>query len=564
MPHHLRTTSDQPDRIGSDRNRRADRREFLALVLSASMAGVAAGQPEYRVVRLTPEYTTNPFAESRAMGINALGVVVGAATVDLPVGTSVERAFVWLPDDVYGGYPFEHLVPLTHPTPDDPDGTSEARDVNDRGEIVGKAAFDGTAGAARAFYFQIGPAYGIVPGEMVNLGTLGTAPLSDSEAFAITEPYLISDGASGFIERVTVVGTTDELTYCNRTGFSWSPDTGMVAFDPPNVQTPGGGSSLRDADAFGVTPLRLGTTLRAVGRSTNCSSSVTCPVFDGRRAAIYWDGGSLTPSELPADEFRDFSDPPSTDGYLAAAFDVNDSLQQVGYVGGGLNGCQTRAYFWGGTGSTPILLPNPPGGAAIETEARAINASAEIVGLDTQNNLAIKWTTSQASYLDSLVDLSQIPLQSIQIAEAINDNGWIAGTARLQGVPVLTEGIVLIPAWDCPEDINRDGVVDQLDIRELQVATAAGGCLPRRICRADVNANNAIDNGDKAALLAALGTTCGGFTSSLSTPDAQLWLDLGGDQYLTEGGDPAAAAIEGAYASDPAETLINLITLLWE
>ncbi len=75
----------------------------------------------------------------------------------------------------------------------------------------------------------------------------------------------------------------------------------------------------------------------------------------------------------------------------------------------------------------------------------------------------------------------------------IYSNGYVMSAARLENLPLLP----------CPEDVNRDGMVDDTDI--LEVLFAFGG---EGFNRADVNCDGLVDDSDLLQVLFVFGQSC--------------------------------------------------------
>jgi hypothetical protein len=75
----------------------------------------------------------------------------------------------------------------------------------------------------------------------------------------------------------------------------------------------------------------------------------------------------------------------------------------------------------------------------------------------------------------------------------VYSNGLVMSAAKLDNLPALP----------CPEDVNRDGTVDDSDV--LEVLFAFGG---EGYNRADVNCDGLVDDSDLLLVLFAFGSSC--------------------------------------------------------
>jgi len=133
--------------------------------------------------------------------------------------------------------------------------------------------------------------------------------------------------------------------------------------------------------------------------------------------------------------------------YSSQARAINDSGQVAGFShAGGVS----RATLWNGT--TAIDLGVPEG--SYFSEARAINASGQVAGFSAAANganHATLWNGTTAIDLNTLLDASTVHAGWVlQVANGINDNGWIVGYAS-NSILGISQSAFLLSVTSVPE-----------------------------------------------------------------------------------------------------------------
>jgi hypothetical protein len=207
--------------------------------------------------------------------------------------------------------------------------------------------------------------------------------------------------------------------------------------------------------------------------------------------------------------------------------------------------------------------------------AEAMNESRDVVGWWVQgegfgDHVATMWQ-SPTGITWSVTDLNTgiNSLCSFRLLEAhdINEEGWIAGVGDEN--PTGSDEIrafLLIPFEDisCPEDVNRDGVVDQADLDFVINASNQPPllqCEPGRICWEDVNGDCRVNQNDIKQVMRAFGP-CAGEGSGLTAFDTDLWMGVGGAEGIEEG--TIAGPEIGGCLDEPtvAHRIVSLYVLL--
>ncbi len=284
--------------------------------------------------------------QSKAIAINSAGDVVINAQM-----ASGSRAYVWrngslIDIGTLGG------------------ATSEAADINDEGEIVGKS--NTYLGTIHAFHWQ--------SGTMTDLGTLG-GDLS----------YAVDINNAG-----QVVGTSRVLPYGNR-GFLWDDGSMIDLGHFPNIYDYG-------YDSYAIRINEVGT----VAGYGNYFSHYTHPFF--------WKDGVMT--DIGEDSFF---------GDHGSSADINDLDQVVGDFT--THGTSAAGFMW----QNGKLEPVGPHENSTYSNALRVNDNGEAIGynyflISTSEtiNHAFTWKGGRLTYLPA-------PFGAQSEARALNNSGQIAG-----------------------------------------------------------------------------------------------------------------------------------------
>ncbi|MFK7961720.1 MAG: dockerin type I domain-containing protein [Phycisphaerales bacterium] len=589
------------------------------------MAGGAAAQTyEYRIVLFEPEFVNDPrwvaaagaevpqptsipdqdalghiftIESSIATAVNDNGVVVGAAYISADLAVTAPepiglQAFVWQGEPTHPSLGVNTLNHIPFWNPFNPNGNdlvqdwSIATDINHDGDVVGYAIerAPGTNPSAAGLPSDFVEGF-IAPIEP------GLTPQSIFAMNALTDTF--NGGIGGFTSAWGITDRdrlTDEVlvagigavdpTGCTLVPYSepvhWTPRTSNVATELDLLQP----SILPRGEARDIAPRWFEASVdpdveRIIGGITRTClvDADTCSTDQDELVTGGWE--LLDP--YPVDDVAGGSFWPG-----GQARGVNSIGNMVGSVTrdvlpGPMVECGERAalFTWDpATQSFDLdLLAASPVDPEDETDANAINDSGEIVGLDTFEFVALRWRPGSVVELNDLVALGNCGVVSIRSALDVNEHGWIVGVAEVEypddaGMLVPTNiGVLLVPIGDCPEDVDRDGDVDQDDLAAVQntLGTGSTSCNNiRRICWEDVNGDCVVNQEDvKLVMKAMTRATCG--QQTLSGSLAGLWLDSGGMERLESGDESVPAEIESAYGEgSELTTFVNLMILLGE
>jgi probable HAF family extracellular repeat protein len=465
-------------------------------------AGLSSSAWPAVVYRITEIPAFAAGGESRALGINNRGEVVGEADVAITLETGIAhtaRAFLWLPAAAYGlPAGLNNLGALGDPGAFNVD--SAAREVNEVGQVVGVSTT--VPGTRRAFLWLPEPACGL-PAGLNNLGTLPDG--GHSEAWSINSE-----------SPPKVCGTAVSSASC---GSAPNQDRGFL-WDCATVTM----------SALGPT----GSLFRSFARDLNTPAAGSELVIAGQSAHCF---ELLCSFEKPSTWVNSL---PRALGLLpgdaeAEAHGVSRSGRLVGHSGGLDMGCQPDAVYWAAPtiGEAPINIGALLGGP--KSMAEAINSAHAIVGRNVTNNRALLWRPEPDGTYATVVDLNTVSncggaAWTLLEAWDINDSGWIVGVGFRNGA---VRGYLLTPMTDdCPEDLDMDGDVDVSDLLAL---LAAWGPCSSTFCNADFDCDRQVANPDLLALLAAWGSCAGGAAGGGAIPQSiQDCLD----KFLSE--DPLA------------------------
>jgi hypothetical protein len=254
---------------------------------------------------------------------------------------------------------------------------------------------------------------------------------------------------------------------------------------------------------------------------------------------------------------------PANDQSISAVRDVTDLGRGCGWWSKtfGAEDCRPHAMAWEGPGQGNEKEIHALGGLPPEdvSFAEAMNESRGVVGWWVQeegfgDRIALLWqsdggTTWSSTDLNGGISAAC----NFRLLEAhdINEEGWIVGAGDQDPSPGDEEirAFLLIPFEDipCPEDVNRDGVVDQTDLSlVINASNQAPVCEPGRICWEDVNGDCHVTNADVKLVMRAFGP-CGGTGSGLTAFDTDIWMAVGGAAGIEEqtiGGENIAECLE--------------------
>jgi probable HAF family extracellular repeat protein len=321
----------------------------LSFVLTAQAAG------PYRLTDLAD--LPDGLVASRAFAVNELGEVAGGGTVGVGIHT---HAFLWTATSG-----MQDLGTLVGPAL-----KSEARGVNNRGEVVGYS--DSPTNGTRAFLWTRDGA----PNGGPLMRDLGELPGGLDQSFAY-----------GINEHGQVVGTSEAAT--GSRAFLWTPTSG-----------PGGTPLMQDlGDLQGGTGESFGNALNRHGHVVGWSEAAA-----GRRAFLW----------KPGEGMQDLGVLPG--GVASFANDINDNGEVVGYSFAPL----PRAFVWNSVDGMQDL-----GALGNFSEAAAINNRGDIIGLTGGGPFI--WTREAGMQsLQTLLDPTGAGWR-LDVVTAINETGQIVG-----------------------------------------------------------------------------------------------------------------------------------------
>lgn len=315
---------------------------------------------------------------------------------------------------------------------------SEANDINDLGQVVGKSVT--AAGASRGFFWDSSTG-------MIDLGVLGGNSAASTAAFALNNNGQVvgQSGTLGDYHAFVWTSATGMAAIGELPGDRWSiandiNDAGQIVgvsefvgngynTSHPFLWTPGEGM-VNPGDKTGGVARGINATGIAAGES-------------GSEAILYFGGYAFEMGFLPGDAESD-------------ALAINDSWQVVGGSStGGFFGGNPQAFLWtaaNGMTSLGNLTPGDPHG---ESLAKDINNLGQVVGWSYLSMLgadhAFLWDSSTGMIdLNTLID----PLGgwTLSAANGINELGQIVGYGYSNSDPSIRRAFLLTPqdAWPDP------------------------------------------------------------------------------------------------------------------
>jgi probable HAF family extracellular repeat protein len=257
-------------------------RYFVALVVTVATSTLTFAQ-QYTI---TPLDHLGGHSESRAMGINNLGQIVGF-TVD---ANGNSQAATW-----QSSGSGNHLSVLSQTNP-----ISEAYRINNAGQIVGKARTDGNA--THAAYWA--------GGGVTDIGVIGG----------------VTSFANDINEAGVVAGSSDATR--GSVAFTWTPGGGFVNygnFNTTDAQQRAGFNGINDTGALVGTAYRLFSPFKAIKATAGVLSvtEISPPgQFSTGMALAVNDAGTIVGYQNPG-----------SGGAHAAIFDGNGGFQDLGALG---------------------------------------------------------------------------------------------------------------------------------------------------------------------------------------------------------------------------------------
>jgi len=466
-------------------------------------------QPRHRLIDPTAVAATAGYAtgESRALGMNDLNQVVGVVEITQGM-TTTNEAFLWLPAPAYGlAGGFHRLASL----PGAPGGDSIARDINDRGQIVGTLG-DESSGDAYLWDLSTNPrTFTVIP-----------TGFDDSRAFAINDD--LPDARVVGSVSIPLAVPPDPLAPVLQ-AFEWTAGASSISlltFTSQNTVAydvgPADGSS-GDRRVAGEAR-QLPFNCQAICQSASCSPG------------LYWDAGTGMVLEGAMTSTGDGR----TIGEGVNAQD--DVVGGTGDDGGGSVQCDIRAAFWSDPDLPPAVLPaagNVDNGSIAKalSDRFILGDLLYVVGGDTTDDDAVLWIYEDGPGHDpddpadwSAFDLNETGFvclwgtwSKLLLAHDLSSSGWICGEG-LRSTGII-DTFVLMPALDCPSDIDRSGEVDTEDLLELLAAW--GDCPPASVCPEDISGcgsaglnDHVVNTEDLLRLLGDWGP-CSGGTGTIPT-----------------------------------------------
>jgi len=457
-----------------------------------------ADPPLYRVTSLGELSGDPETGSSEAYALNDLGQVVGETLIEVQ-GSHPVHAFLWLPVDAYGLGQGMHDLGLL-PGGGLLTGLSEARDINETGQVVGTS--DATGGARAFLWF---------PEHFHDFPFQQLWPLPRFEENEETEGWALADG-----DPLHVVGwglqpvRSPDPRLARDLGFLWTNSNpgSLVPIEPPVDNF-----NWTDSMIFAINPNPNPTNRLVLGGMADWGGAGVPPFLYIAMGQDYLDGHLVKVS---------LSLPGPFGGPYSKARDVTDEGELVGWGKDEDNQSLQRALYWETVTSAPVNLhtvvgpPLPPGDATLaEAIARPLpDGLPNVVGWNDATERALLWKRdSQGQW--SVEDLNELIGTHAQddwlLVEAhdINNNAWIVGWGLYGAYPNQKHrAILLSTAKDCPADLDFDGDVDTGDL--LILLGNWGYCPEGEICWSDIDMDGDVDTADLLFGLLANWGECGG------------------------------------------------------
>jgi len=471
----METNAHRPRQCGTFRPHRLCLPLLAACLLLPAVA--QADPPLYRVTSLG-ELSGDPNGgSSEAYALNDLGQVVGESLVQIQ-GSHPVHAFLWLPFDAYELQQGMHDLGLIQGDP--VASNSEARDINESGQIVGTSN-------GRAFVWF--PEYFGEPflvKEPWPLPRFGTGEE--------TQGWALDDGNPLRVVGWGVDGPCpDDARFNRELGFLWRSNYWgfLIAIAPPGDWT--------DSNIFAINP-------NATQRLVLGGSADYCGPFNdsSEYVAIGLDAGPTVSLILP----------PGFEGPHAQARDVTDEGELVGWAKDARFSNRDRALYWESvTTEDPVDLhtavdPDIP--SEQETRAEAIARPApeglpHVVGWNDSTDDALLWKRDNQGQwffvdLNDLIGSEAQTYWDLRAAHDINNSAWIVGWGLHDGDH---RAFLLSTAKDCPQDLDFDGDIDTSDL--LILLGNWGYCPEGEICWSDIDMDGDVDTQDLLQLLSEWG-----------------------------------------------------------
>jgi probable HAF family extracellular repeat protein len=522
------------------------------VIAVAAATTLATGQqPRFRITDLGLITAEPGHYMSMALGINALGEVVGWSGR----GEEEPYAFIWLPEDNYGltAGPLHSLTDLDQGLQE---CISEAHDINNRGEIAGQLGAGTTDPAARSWRYDD------------NWSSLDLSdPNRGSRAYAVSnhdDPFVVGwHEATAEQEQQGYVchANGDPLKFAYRAQI-----TGGSVQRTDLIPDPG---SNRDTVAWDLTDYAADPHI--VGVMSNCGGAAwPCPTE--QLALFWWIQGEpqyffgLDPY-CPQSPWRTEARGISLVGGMIEVAGIAWDWDQ-GDV------CYRHAAYWPGPQTLCDELPDPDGGHTPST-AHAIcrqGSVVRVVGWEGDEDFVnhcdpILWEKEDGGNWQPIVLDTAIPTCShedwnLYQAQDVNADGWIVGAGWNEQFSQIHAFLLTPINHDCPWDVNGDGTVDTADLLEL--LGAWGTCRTGHICRTDINLDCVTNTADLLLLQGNWGPCDGDGGSQVPEEILAQWLAAGGEEALLS--DDITAEEVGACLDKPtpAEAIAALYELLFD